>query len=148
MAKAKQKNHQMATALPKRKRGRPSTYSKEIADEVVKRIAEGEGMRAICADIGCSPGSVIGWVTSNIEDFSERYAQACISRANLWAEEIISIADCNVEDPQRSRLMVDTRKWLLAKVLPKLYGDKLQTQISGPDGGPVESNVKIIIEGV
>lgn len=26
----------------------------------------------------------------------------------------------------RSRLRVDTRKWLLAKALPKIYGDKLQ----------------------
>lgn len=31
----------------------------------------------------------------------------------------------NGEHIQRSRLRVDTRKWFLSKVLPKLYGDKL-----------------------
>jgi hypothetical protein len=31
----------------------------------------------------------------------------------------------NGENLQRSRLRVDTRKWLLSKALPKIYGDKL-----------------------
>jgi hypothetical protein len=32
---------------------------------------------------------------------------------------------------QRSRLRVDTRKWFLSKVLPKIYGDKVQVDQSG-----------------
>jgi hypothetical protein len=36
---------------------------------------------------------------------------------------------------QRSRLMVDTRKWLMSKLAAKKYGDKVQTEISGPEGG-------------
>ncbi len=40
------------------------------------------------------------------------------------------------EHINRSRLRVDTRKWLLAKALPKIYGDKVQH--TGSDGeGPV-----------
>ena len=38
----------------------------------------------------------------------------------------------NGEHIQRSRLRLDTRKWLLSKALPKIYGDKL----------PVESNTE------
>jgi hypothetical protein len=30
---------------------------------------------------------------------------------------------------------VDTRKWLLSKALPKVYGDKIAH--TGPDGGPL-----------
>lgn len=44
----------------------------------------------------------------------------------------------NGEHVQRSRLRVDTRKWLLSKALPKIYGDKITTEHSGPDGGPIE----------
>ena len=71
-----------------------------------------------------------------------------------WAEEINEIADDgrndwmtiqrggeevevpNPEVLQRSRLRVDTRKWLMSKIAPKRYGEKLQTEISGPGGGP------------
>jgi len=36
------------------------------------------------------------------------------------------------EHIQRARLRVDTRKWILSKMLPKVYGDKFQV---GGDGG-------------
>ena len=45
------------------------------------------------------------------------------------------------EHMQRSRLRVDTRKWLLAKVLPKVYGDKLQH--TGEGGGAVTFVMKL-----
>ena len=32
--------------------GRPSTYGQEIADEVCRRLAGGESLRAICRDEG------------------------------------------------------------------------------------------------
>ena len=38
----------------------------------------------------------------------------------------------------KQRLQVDTRKWLLSKLAPKKYGDKVQNVITGADGGPVE----------
>jgi hypothetical protein len=38
----------------------------------------------------------------------------------------------------RNRLRVDARKWVAAKLLPKKYGDKVQQEVSGPDGGPIE----------
>lgn len=43
------------------------------------------------------------------------------------------------EHVQRSRLRVDTRKWILAKALPKIYGDKLTAEVTGKDGGPIET---------
>ncbi len=39
------------------------------------------------------------------------------------------------EHVQRSRLRVDTRKWVLARMLPKIYGDKIA--LTGDDGGAV-----------
>ena len=37
----------------------------------------------------------------------------------------------NSEFAARSRLRVDTRKWLLSKALPKVYGDKITTEHTG-----------------
>jgi hypothetical protein len=43
----------------------------------------------------------------------------------------------NHEHIQRSRLRVDSRKWLASKLVPKKYGDKVSAEVSGPDGGPI-----------
>jgi len=37
----------------------------------------------------------------------------------------------------RNRLRVDTRKWMLSKMLPKIYGDKVTQEHTGKDGGPI-----------
>tara|TARA_R110000751_G_scaffold114640_1_gene214015 strand:+ start:2431 stop:3015 length:585 start_codon:yes stop_codon:yes gene_type:complete len=42
------------------------------------------------------------------------------------------------EGIQRNRLRIDSRKWMLSKMLPKVYGDKLQTEHTGQDGGPIQ----------
>lgn len=68
---------------------------------------------------------------------------------HAWAEDIVHIADESRHDTvetetgehadnewiARSRLRVDTRKWLLSKLLPKQYGEKLalgQAEDLGP----------------
>ena len=37
------------------------------------------------------------------------------------------------------RLRVDTRKWILSKLVPKKYGTKVTAEITGADGGPVQT---------
>lgn len=100
-----------------------------------------------------APSTIINWVMENREGFSERYAKAKDVAAQILAEEIIEIADDNSRDEipilddagneigtkanaefiNRSRLRVDTRKWVLSKLLPKKYGDKLLLP-EGADG--------------
>lgn len=67
------------------------------------------------------------------------------------ADEILEIADDNASDTRtdedgnefvnhdvinRARLRVDTRKWMLSKCLPKIFGDK-PLELTGKDGGAV-----------
>jgi hypothetical protein len=68
-----------------------------------------------------------------------------------WAEDIVHISDESKHDTietedgehpnhewiNRSRLRVDTRKWLLSKLLPKQYGDKVQHANAAGDGDMV-----------
>ena len=35
------------------------------------------------------------------------------------------------------RVQIDTRKWMLSKMLPKVYGDKLMQEHTGAGGGPI-----------
>ena len=45
----------------------------------------------------------------------------------------------NREHIERSRLRVETRKWLLSKLLPKIYGDRVQ--LAGDPAAPIVINV-------
>lgn len=123
------------------KRGVKTIHTKELADEICRRVAEGESLREVCRTPGYPADSTVRlWYIQNREGFAEQYALAKQAQAERWADELLEIADdgtndwierkdgkaLNAEHINRSRLRVDTRKWLLAKVLPKVYGDKLE----------------------
>ena len=71
------------------------------------------------------------------------------------AEEILDIADdsggdwvedkLNPEVVARARLRVDSRKWILSKLVPKKYGDKVDLTHAGPDGGAIITRVENVI---
>jgi hypothetical protein len=44
----------------------------------------------------------------------------------------------NREHVSRSELRVNTRKWLLSKMLPKKFGDRVEHAHTGKDGGPIQ----------
>ena len=81
-----------------------------------------------------SPATVILWAKED-PAFAEQYARAREIGYTHLPEEIVEISDNLSGDPARDKLRVDTRKWLLSKVLPKVYGEKLA--LTDPDGGPV-----------
>ncbi len=57
--------------------GRPSTYSQEIADEVCRRLAGGESLRAICRDEGIPDESTVRlWALDDRDGFAAQYARA------------------------------------------------------------------------
>src|SRR6476620_2397965 len=109
--------------------GRPSIYSPALAADICERIASGESLCSVCRDEDMPAlRTVIGWLPKYPE-FERQYAHACGARAAARAEEIIVISDGTKDDDpvvmQPDRLRIDTRKWLMAKCMPKRYGDKL-----------------------
>lgn len=73
---------------------------------------------------------------------------------NHMAEEIVEISDVGNKNPDngedsknaiaRARLRVDTRKWLMSKMAPKKYGDKLE--LAGDAKAPLTVLVQKFIE--
>jgi terminase small subunit-like protein len=123
----------------KAKMGRPTDYNDTIATLICDRVATHTvGLNKLCEMYDELPSkfTVNLWRYKH-HDFSIRYAQAKLFQADLLAEECLEIADdstydtlinpegfevCNTEFIARSRLRIDTRKWLAAKLLPKQYG--------------------------
>ena len=117
-------------------------YSTEVADAILQRLKDGESLSQICKDEGMpSHSTVLDWKYRNVSDFGDRYVEARQIGTERLAEEIMIISD----DPaprldngatdsgavQQKRLQVDTRKFLLAKVLPRMYGDNKHVEFSG-----------------
>jgi hypothetical protein len=50
---------------------------------------------------------------------------------------VVETVECDAVE--RARLHIDSLKWLAAKLAPKKYGDKVTTEHSGPDGGPIKT---------
>lgn len=140
------------------KRGRPSDFTQKVADLICERISNGESLRQICRDEEM-PGksTVMKWLAANAE-FVDQYARAREVQADHFADEILEISDDGsndwmkravdhgevIEVPDhehisRSKLRVDSRKWLMAKMAPKKYGDKVTTVMTGPNDGPIQT---------
>jgi hypothetical protein len=75
------------------------------------------------------------------------YTRAREQQYQRWAEEILEISDDDTLDPNARRVRVDTRKWLLSKLLPKQYGDKIDVNTTVTLRAPVElTDAEIIAE--
>lgn len=131
-----------------------STYTREVADVICARLAKGDSLRAICAHFSMPPRTTVHkWAVQNIDGFGDRFTRARIFGYEEMADQTIEIADdgrnditetdgrviTNQDVIARSRLRVETRKWMLAKMLPKVYGDKSEVALTGPNGGPIVS---------
>lgn len=143
-----------AVSAPSKSPGRPSIYTPELAAQICTHIADGMSLRAIAAMDGMPhQATIMAWLDGSRPDFSEQYARAREAQADKLAEEILSIADDGRSDTyidaegniksdpeviQRSKLRVDTRKWLASKMAPKKYGDKLVNEHTGANGGAIQ----------
>jgi hypothetical protein len=156
--KAMTKRTKKKAQSPKsRGRGRPSKYCQKLAEEICERLAGGESLRSICRDDYMPDERAVRLWAVNNGAFSPQYVRAREIAFLRMADEILDIADdgsndylerqrddgtkytvIDHENIHRSRLRVDTRKWILAKMLPKVFGERVTNAITGADGGPVQ----------
>lgn len=104
-------------------------YSPELADRILTELADGKTLRSICRGDGMpTHPAVLDWVRENVDDFGGRYAEARRRGYEVMAEQILDLSDETAPENAcvaKARLQVDTRKWLLSKALPKVYGDRV-----------------------
>lgn len=135
--------------------------TKQIVDAFLKQCALGKSIKTISKDPSMPGFSTLWKWISEDEEINKKYWLAKQVTADIYAEEIVDIADdgsndwmesndpknagyaLNKENIQRSRLRVDARKWSAAKLMPKRYSERVANEISGPDGGAVEGVVTI-----
>jgi hypothetical protein len=132
--------------------GRDTVYTDELGDRIAERLAGGETLIAICRDKDMpSERTVRNWALDLAHPFSPKYTRGRELGYMRMADELVDIIDngqndwmerhgkddagwvANGEHASRSRLRFEGRKWLLAKALPKVYGDKVA--LTDAEGG-------------
>lgn len=123
-----------------------SQWGQDTRDAILDKISVGKSLREICAVKGMPSESLVRKWAVQDEAFGAQYARAREAGMEALADEILQIADSQEGDVlvtedgreivnhdaiQRAKLRVDTRKWLMSKIAPKKYGDKLDLNHSG-----------------
>ena len=83
-------------------------YTREFADEVCRRLAEGASLREVCRDHGIAESSVREWVRDNRDNFAARYQTARFLQVEAWSDLIIEIGNREDLDAQEKRVRIDT----------------------------------------
>lgn len=130
----------MALGDIKNIRGRPTIFTEQLGEEICFAIAVSDkSLRALCRENSHWPNAntICEWRIKN-KHFGEAYMRAKLQQIEVLVDEILAIADDATQDNilnsrgkivvdhghiSRSRLRINTRKWLAAKLCPRLCGD-------------------------
>lgn len=111
----------------------------DAIDELCSHVVSGGHMNGFCKEHGFPYTTMLDWMTVD-PGRSEMYARAREDRSDMLADEIVAISDeakndtyvdengntrTDTEVVQRSKLRIDARKWVAAKLKPRVYGEKL-----------------------
>ena len=127
--------------------GRPEIYSPEIAVKICTEISTStKSLRTICKGNNMpSVATVLKWLRDDTDGFLAQYTRAKEEQADYLVEEMIDISDDgrndtietdrgpleNKEWTSRSKLRVETRKWIASKLKPKKYSERVDITTDG-----------------
>jgi len=132
----------------------------QIFNTIFDLIESGKSLRYALLQTKLSSSTFFIWIDEDTEK-SKQYARVTELRAEALLDEMFDIVDETSNDTlitdkgnevpngewmQRSRLRYDARKWLVSKLNPKKYGDKLDMTSGGEklQTPPSSINVSII----
>ena len=93
-------------------------------DEIVRRVAGGETIRSIAADLGVNPNRISTWVNSS-DERAEALSRARMRGAHALVEEGHSIVmQATNESATVAKLQSDYLKWMAAKFNAAAYGEQ------------------------
>lgn len=137
---------------------------KEDCAEIFARMIAGESLTQILKDDHLPHvKSFMGWLHKD-DKLMQEYRTAQMLRAEIQVDEICEIADNLQHDLHESehvtpegdvvtikkydtvkqkqrQLQIDTRKWTASKMIPKIFGDKIQQEVTTME--PINVSVKI-----
>jgi hypothetical protein len=125
-------------------------FDQAKADQVCERVYDGLPIITACREVGVPRQTLYDWEAKN-QPFAVQLARARSANCDALVDQCLEIADdethdwalskkgviCDEVAIGRARLRVDTRLKLVAKLDPKRYGDRIQSD--------VDLNVKVTL---
>jgi hypothetical protein len=137
--------------------GSQPVYNDVLADEICDRLAAGESLSAICKHPQMPDEKTVRlWATEGSEwalTFAPKYTRARQIGYERLADQVIEIGDSSFVGPdgfvdngavQAARLACENRKWLLSKMLPKQFGDKVTAELVGDSDRPLITRIELV----
>lgn len=141
-----------------------TVMSQAVMDAICDQLADGHSLRGICeANNMPDRGTVLRALAKN-DEWATQYALAKQVGLEAWADDIIDTATrprigsktkvvgkgktkvtetVTGDMVDRSRLEVDAKKWIMSKLAPKKYGDRLDMTVDAKVEGSVQYQANI-----
>lgn len=136
---------------PTRRLQQTSKYSEAMATKICEQLMLQRSLKEIASEPNMpSMRTIVRWLADPaMVGFREMYYYARRVQAEIYIDEIFEIADDSSGDYkkvwnskheeydivpdnehiQRSRVRIDTRKWFAAKMVPRIYGEKIEASL-------------------
>ena len=139
-------------AKPRKDRYRTPEKKAEQIEQILALMHGGFSLTRACKTVNITPAAFLQWAEKD-EELDKQYARAREACIEKMADDVLEISDeepavdsfgkIDSGDVQNRKLRVDTRKWLLSKLAPKKYGEKVQQEITGADGGALKVDATV-----
>lgn len=107
--------------------GRPKTYTDEIGNEILERMAQGRTLTSVCSDKDMpSINTVYTWLDNpKLAHFRQTYQAAKERAAETMVFDTVDIVDdADKETAAVAKLRADTRYRLASILVPQRFNDK------------------------
>lgn len=136
--------------------GRKSIYTPELAEQVLAELRLHGSTAKAAEAVGIERSTIVRWCDHH-PGFEEQYARAKSEGIDALVEDTIAIADQPPPSTDKgavdtgavahAKLRIETRRWYAERLAARKYGVLQKLEHSGPDGGPVKSQI-VIATGV
>jgi hypothetical protein len=126
---------------------RRSTFNEKLAERILDAVCEGASLTEASAACNVPRQTVRSWLDRE-PDFAAAFEAAKLVRVEALADQINILAESaqqvaadaakNGGNPNAAvaalRVQCENKRWLLAKLAPATYGDRIAQEVSGPNG--------------
>ena len=111
-----------------------------VADDVeaiqtrfLAEIQSGRSLRQVCKDDGMPhAATVMRWMQASPE-FANKYTRARTAQADVLFDRMEAVEEAvsaGTMDSHAARVVLDSMRWRASKLAPKVYGDRLDVQVT------------------
>ena len=105
----------------------------DIQEYVLAELQTGRSLRQVCKDEGMPDIKTIGrWLIADAA-FAHKYARARTAQADVLFDRMEAVEEAvsaGTMDSHAARVVLDSMRWRASKLAPKVYGDRLDVQVT------------------